>query len=96
MHLSEIRPLKNQVLILLPPNPDEQQTTAGLFTAAALPPATSYGRVIRKGDRCRDVGIGDLVAFPPTVGDEIHLGDHACLFVREAEIAAIIPKRNQE
>lgn len=90
-----IRPIKDRLLVLLAPTQDDRQTASGLFMAAALPPPTTYGRVIRKGDRCRDVGIGDLVAFPPTVGDEIMLGEHACLFVRESEVAAIIPKRNQ-
>lgn len=89
-----IRPIKDRLLILLAPSPEERTTAAGLFAAAALPPPTTYGRVIRKGDRCRDVAVGDLVAFPPTVGDDITIGDYACLFVRESEIAAIIPKRN--
>lgn len=90
-----IRPHKDRVLVLLAPHADERQTAAGLFKAAGLPPPTTYGRVIRKGDRCRDVSVGDLVAFPPTVGDDISIGEHACLFVRESEIAAVIPKRNQ-
>ena len=89
-----LRLLHNLVLVVLPENPAEQQTAAGLFTAQAFTPPITYGRVARIGPKVQEIGIGDAVAFPPEVGDAIDIGAHACLLVRESDIAAVIPRRN--
>lgn len=88
-----LRIVNDRVLVVLPEHPAERQTTAGLFLAHSLTPALCYGRVARVGPNVRDVAQGDAVAFPPNVGDGISIGEHDCLFVRESEIVAVIPKR---
>lgn len=94
MTLDQIKPLGNRVLVLLPVSADEQKTASGLFVAHALTPPASYGRVLKVGPAVRDVQPGDLVAFPTTAGDPIPLSDQFDgLFLREPEIAAIVPKR---
>ena len=88
-----LRLVSDRVLVVLPDNPAEAQNAAGLFMAHSLTPPVTYGRVARIGPRVRDVAQGDAVAFPNTVGDPICLGGHDCLFLRESEIVAVIPKR---
>ena len=89
-----ITPHTDRVLVVLPDSLAHQQTTSGLFLAAALTPPLTYGTVYKVGPQVKDVNPGDVVAFPPTAGDSYDLGTHACLFVREREIVAYIPKRH--
>lgn len=89
-----MRVLNDRLLVLLPPNPEEQQTTAGLFLAHALTPPTSYGRVVKIGPKVRDVQPGDMVAFSSTAGDLVSLGAHECLFLRESDVVATIQKQD--
>lgn len=93
--LDSIRVMHDRVLLLLPENPAEQQTRSGLFLAHGLTPVITYGRVLKAGPDCRDVQPGDIVAFPPTVGDQLPLTEaHEGLFIRESDIVAIVPKRD--
>lgn len=85
--------LRNDViLVLLPPTRAEHRTISGLFVARALPTATCYGRVLKVGPRVREVAKGDLVAFPPSVGDELPHGDYTLLFLREPEVSFLVRK----
>lgn len=84
------------VLVLLAPNPAEQQTAAGLFLSPALTPVTCYGRVLRTGPRVEDVAKGDLVAFPPSVGEPYPYRDFQLLFLREPEISFVVTKDQTE
>lgn len=94
MTLETLRLTKNRVLVLLPPAP-EVDASSGLILAEALPVPISYGRVLRTGPLCRDVHEGDMVAFPPEVGDPLALTEaHTALFLRESDVAALIPKRH--
>lgn len=89
--------LRNDViLVLLPPNAAERQTLSGLFVAHALPAATCYGRVVKVGPRVAEVAKGDLVAFPPSVGEEMPHGDYTLLFLREPEVSFIVSKDQPE
>lgn len=88
-----MRVIGDRVLVLLPENPAEQQQPSGLFLAHALTPATCYGRVFRVGPKVRDLEPGDCVAFPANAGDPVDVSGHACLFIRESDAVAVIPKR---
>jgi hypothetical protein len=86
----------NIVLVLLAPNPEQQRTPAGLIVERAIAPVTCYGRVLRTGPRVMDVARGDVVAFPPSAGEPYDYGDFQLLFLREPEIAFIVPKDKTE
>lgn len=90
--IERLQLLNDRILVLLPPNAAEQRTISGLFVARALPATTCYGRVVRVGPRVREVAKGDLVAFPPSVGDEMPHGDYKLLFLREPEVSFIVSK----
>ena len=85
-----IRLLNDMVLVLLVPMPE--RTEHGVMLAPALPPPSTAGRIVRVGPKVREVHVGDMVAFPPTVGTPMPMDGHECLFLRETEITATIGK----
>lgn len=86
----------NVVLVLLAPSPEDQVTASGLILTHALKPVTCYGRVLRTGPRVEDVATGDMVAFPPSVGEPYTYRNYAFLFLREPEISFVITKDTPE
>lgn len=89
-----ISPRNNVVLVLLPDSEAEKTNAAGLFVSHALTPAVTYGKVYKVGPKVADVRVGDVVAFPPTAGDPMDIGAYQCLFLRETEIVARIPRHD--
>ena len=85
--------LRNDVvLVLLAPNPEDQRTPSGLIVERAIKPTVCYGRVLRTGPQACDVVRGDVVAFPPSAGDQYDYRDYQLLFLREGEIAFVVDK----
>ena len=84
------------MLVLLAPNPEDQRTASGLYVEHALRPVTCYGRVLRTGPLVEDVAQGDLVAFPPSVGEPYAHRDYSLLFLREPEISFVVTKDQSE
>lgn len=85
--------LRNDVvLVLLPPNPEQQVSAGGLHLAPGLTPATTYGRVRQIGPKVQDVHPGDMVAFPSSAGEPVHLDGYDHLLIREHAISATIAK----
>lgn len=80
------------VLVVLPPQSGDT-TESGVLLAPALPPPATSGRVWKVGPSCTEVVPGDYVAFPASVGEPVELARHPCLFLRESQISAVIPKR---
>lgn len=88
-----IRVTGDRVLIVLPPSQAERDTVSGLFTPVSLPPPVTFGRVWKTGPRViSDIKVGDAVAFDPSSGDALPLGEHQCIFVRDRECLALYRK----
>lgn len=85
--------MNDHILVLTPPMPEHESTPAGILLAPALTPVVTYGRVVKVGPKVTDVQPGDMVAFSPEVGTPITIGENACLFLRESDVTATVPKR---
>lgn len=64
-----MRILGGRCLIKLAPVRD--RTASGLFLEPALTPPVCYGKVVQIGPKVTDVKVGDIVAFPPSVGEPL-------------------------
>lgn len=86
-----MRPRADLCLVALAP--PTAQTTSGLITAPAFTPAICYGKVRQTGPNVREVAVGHLVLFPPSVGEPVDgLFATPHLLIREAEISAVLEK----
>lgn len=93
MRLEQARLLGDRCLVLLAPVASTSKS--GVVLEPAITPVVCYGRVLRAGPECVDVSQGDLVAFPPSVGDPLDHKDFQLLFVREREIAFVLSVRGE-
>ena len=89
-----IRLLRDLVLVKLAP--PAAQSYSGLHLAEALPPAQSYGKVMQIGPRVTAVNVGDVVAFAPSVGDDMD-GYFATphLMVPESQLDVVVQTRKE-
>ena len=80
-----MRVLGDRVLVKLAPVP--ALSAGGLELAPAFTAPSCMGKVVQVGPRVHDVRVGQIVVFPPEVGDDAGLPiPH--LFLREQEITA--------
>jgi hypothetical protein len=73
--------------------PHVTRTASGLHLADALPPPVCYGKVTQTGAKVRDIATGDLVVFPPSVGESLEgyfVTPH--LLIPERDISAVLEK----
>lgn len=89
--------LRNDIcLVLLAPDPVEERAKAsGLVVEQSIPAPICYGRVLRTGPLVSDVAKGDVVAFPPSAGEEYPHRDYRLLFVHEREIAFVVNPKGE-
>jgi hypothetical protein len=65
----------------------------GLILEPALPAPICYGKVVDRGSTVRDVKIGDIVTFGPSVGDPLDgMYPTPHLLVSEQDIDAVLEK----
>lgn len=85
--------LKDTILVLLPPQEQQERTRSGLHLAHALPPPATHGRVRMVGPHVREVKPGDMVAFSPDDGEPLPLEGYPHLVIRESAIIGTVEKR---
>jgi co-chaperonin GroES (HSP10) len=78
--------------VLIKLAPPAQMSEGGIILEPALPPPTTYGKVVQAGAKVRDVEVGQIVGFPPSVGDPVDVGCLPHLFVRERDIAFVLER----
>lgn len=83
--------LRDLVLVKLAPVPPRQ---SGLIEAHALTPVPTFGKVVQIGPDVADVAVGDCVAFSPTKGDLIQIGALNHLMIPEADLDAVIERKD--
>ena len=84
-----LKPMKNRVLVTLPPRPDAER---GLIIPDIARRYFHLSKVLAKGPKCTlDLEIGELVLFNPVAGTQVNVNGEECLVLEEKDVWAVCP-----